>query len=520
MPNTAIRRALISVSNKDNILPFAQSLHELNIEILSTGGTAQLLREHNLPVVEVADYTGFPEIMDGRIKTLHPKIHGGLLGRAGTDDNIMQTHAITAIDLLVVNLYPFQQVIQEPDCSLATAIENIDIGGPTMLRAGAKNCDRVTVLIDPQDYAKVLTALQTNGNTDKALRLRLARKVFAYCAEYDAVIAKYFNAHNQSTALPSLFYCQFNKVQDLRYGENPQQKAALYKDDKTIAGTVVNSEQLQGKALSYNNIVDAETALCCVQSFPHKFACTIVKHADPCGIGIGHTQLEAYENALATDPTSSFGGVIAFNQTLNKQVAEEIISKQFVEVIIAPAADIAAQTVLKQKPNVRLLCCGHSEKSNLPQYGLKRINGGLLLQEVDSDNITAADLQIVSERQPSKQELTDLLFAWNAVKYVRSNAIVYAKNERALSISGGQTSRVDCVRFANIKANDNNVSLQDAVMASDAFFPFPDGIEIAAKAGISAVIQPGGSIRDDKVITAVNKAEMAMVFTGIRHFRH
>ncbi len=510
-----IRRALFSVSDKTGIIELAQALIALNIELLSTGGTAQLLRDNNIAVTEVSSHTGFPEIMAGRVKTLHPKIHGGLLGRRGIDDDIMQQHSIAPIDLLVVNLYPFQQTIAQVDCPLTEAIENIDIGGPAMLRAAAKNHAAVTVVVDPNDYASVLKEMTNSGNTTAETRFALARKAFAYTAQYDAAISNYLGSRDNE--YPADFTVQLHKLQDLRYGENPHQTAAFYSNDKITSGSIVTANQIQGKELSYNNIADTDAALECVKCFAEP-ACVIVKHANPCGVAIDDDLLTAYHRAFSTDKTSAFGGIIAFNRELDDITLTAILQQQFVEVIIAPTITQQAIAVAAEKKNVRLLACGALQKIN--QYDFKRVSGGLLIQQQDIHELTVDQLQIVSKRQPTTQELSDCLFAWKVAQFVKSNAIVYAKNNMTIGIGAGQMSRVISAKIASMKAAEENLTVAGSVMASDAFFPFRDGIDTAAKAGIRAVIQPGGSIRDDDVIAAADEADMAMIFTGIRHFRH
>ncbi len=517
-----VRRALISVSDKTGVIEFAQQLTELGVEILSTGGTAKLLAEKNIPVTEVSSYTGFPEMMDGRIKTLHPKIHGALLGRRGTDDAIMEEHDIIAIDLLAVNLYPFEQTVAKDDCTLPLAIENIDIGGPTMLRAAAKNHNDVTVVVDHNDYARVISALKTSKGTDYDLRFELATKTFSHTAKYDGAISNYLSARlnnkEQADDFPQTYSVQFRKAQDMRYGENPHQKAAFYVEENASEASVSTATQIQGKELSFNNVADTDAALECVKSFSAP-ACVIVKHANPCGVAKADNILEAYNRAYQTDPTSAFGGIIAFNRELDKATASAIIERQFVEVIIAPKVSADAKQVISGKQNVRLLECGEWN-TQYPALDYKRVNGGLLLQDRDLGSITANDLKVVSKRTPSEQEIRDLLFCWNVAKFVKSNAIVYAKNEQTIGVGAGQMSRVYSAKIAGIKAADENLQVKGSVMASDAFFPFRDGIDSAAEAGITAVIQPGGSMRDDEVIAAADEHDMAMVFTGMRHFRH
>ncbi len=519
-----IQRALISVSDKTGIVDFAKTLSEKDIEILSTGGTAKLLAEQGVNVIEVSDYTGFPEMMDGRVKTLHPKIHGGILGRRGTDDAIMQQHGIGAIDLIVVNLYPFEQTVANPDCDLATAIENIDIGGPTMLRAAAKNHASVTVVVDSMDYQRVLNEMDANGGAiSDATRFDLAVKTFEHTANYDGAIANYLGAIDESgskTRFPRTINLQFNKTQEMRYGENPHQNAAFYIEQAPEIGTIATSRQLQGKELSYNNIGDTDAALECVKQYNEQPTCVIVKHANPCGVAKGHTLLEAYNRAYSTDPESAFGGIIAFNRELDAATAKAIIDRQFVEVIIAPVVSDEALEVVAEKKNVRVLTCGDWSAQECNSFDFKRVNGGLLVQDRDMGMVRADELKIVTERQPTEQELADLFFTWRVAKYVKSNAIVYGKDGMTIGVGAGQMSRVNSARIAGIKAEHAGLEVPGSVMASDAFFPFRDGIDNAASAGITAVIQPGGSMRDEEVIAAANEHGMAMVFTGMRHFRH
>jgi len=516
------QRALISVSDKTGIIDFVRILRELNVDILSTGGTARLLTAQGLTVTEVSDYTGFPELMDGRVKTLHPRIHGGLLGRRGIDDDIMAEHDIAPIDLLVVNLYPFEQTVADPAADLAQAIENIDIGGPAMLRAGAKNFERVAVIVDPADYTALIEELRDQGKISQQTRFNLACKAFAHTARYDGAIANYlgsFDAHGARKLFPSQLTRQWRKRQDMRYGENPHQQAAFYIDPDAKGASVASADQLQGKALSYNNIADTDAAVACVREFAQP-ACVIVKHANPCAVAIASTPMQAYERAFATDPTSSFGGIIAFNREVDEATATAILERQFVEVIIAPQVSDSARSVLAGKPNVRVLACGSFDEADTKAWELRSVRGGLLVQERDTRTITAAELQVVSLRSPTAQELDDLLFAWKVVKHVKSNAIIYAKEGRTLGIGAGQMSRVYSARIAAIKAADEGLAISGSVLASDAFFPFRDGIDAAAAIGVTAVIQPGGSIRDPEVIAAADEHGIAMVFTGVRHFRH
>lgn len=517
-----IKRALISVSDKTGILEFAQSLAEKNIEILSTGGTAKLLMENKVPVTEVSSYTGFPEMMDGRIKTLHPKIHGGILARRGTDEAVMEQHGIQGIDLLVVNLYPFEATIANPDCALADAIENIDIGGPTMLRAAAKNHNDVTVIVEPEDYSKVLQQLEQQQGTDYQLRYQLAWKTFAHTAKYDAAISNYLgqrvNNLEQPEAFPESFSVQFKKAQTMRYGENPHQAAAFYTELNPQEASVSTAVQIQGKELSFNNVADTDAALECVKQFEQP-ACVIVKHANPCGVAVAEDILTAYDKAFQTDPTSAFGGIIAFNRELTPETAKQIVDRQFVEVIIAPKVSERAKVIVAEKKNVRLLECGEWQQS-LPAWDYKKVNGGLLVQDRDLGEITQGDLKVVSKVQPTAEQIEDLLFCWKVAKSVKSNAIVYANKLQTIGVGAGQMSRVYSAKVAGIKAADEGLEVKGCVMASDAFFPFRDGIDAAAEAGISAIIQPGGSMRDQEVIDAANEHGMAMVFTGMRHFKH
>jgi phosphoribosylaminoimidazolecarboxamide formyltransferase/IMP cyclohydrolase len=519
-----ITRALISVSDKTGIEDFAKALHERGVEILSTGGTAGLLAKAGIPVVEVSDYTGFPEMMDGRVKTLHPKVHGGILGRRGTDEAVMKEHAIPPIDLVVVNLYPFEQTISRRDCDLAMAIENIDIGGPTLLRAAAKNYAAVTVVVDSADYPRLLEELeQNNGGVSDATRFELAVKTFERTACYDGAIANYLGAHNREgdeTVFPHTMNLQFCQVQTMRYGENPHQRAAFYVEHKPREASVSTTTQLQGKELSYNNVADTDAALECVKSFGEGPACVIVKHANPCGVALGKTPLEAYDHAFRTDPTSAFGGIIAFNRPLDAETAGAIIERQFVEVIIAPSVDEDALPVLAAKKNVRVLSCGEWDDVPVPGLDFKRVNGGLLVQDRDLGKVRATDLKVVTKRAPTEHEARDLLFAWRVGKFVKSNAIVYCRDAMTIGVGAGQMSRVYSARVAALKAADEGLQVKGSVMASDAFFPFRDGIDQAAEAGIVAVIQPGGSMRDEEVIAAADEHGMAMVFTGMRHFRH
>lgn len=517
-----IKRALVSVSDKTGIVEFASQLASRDIIILSTGGTARLLADAGIEVIEISDYTGFPEIMDGRVKTLHPKIHGGLLARRGTDDAVMAENNIEPIDLVVVNLYPFEAIVNQSDCTLADAIENIDIGGPTMLRSAAKNHAYVGAVVDAADYENIIDEIDNHdGSLTDETRFYLAQKVFAHTANYDANVSNYLGAistDGEDLDYPLTFTSQFRKLQELRYGENPHQTAAFYTQQTPPSGTIAASEQRQGKALSYNNIADTDAALECVLSY-QEAACVIVKHANPCGVAVGENVRQAYERAYQTDPISAFGGIIAFNCPLDEETAKAIIERQFVEVIIAPSVSKEALDVLSVKENIRVLEAGIRE-TVLQQLTMKRVSGGLLIQDNDRGFIERDDLTIVSKRPPTEKEFEDLLFAWKVVKYVKSNAIVYAKDKQTIGIGAGQMSRIYSARIAAIKAEDEGLEVSGSVMASDAFFPFRDGIDAAAKAGVTAIIQPGGSIRDDEVIAAADEANMAMVFTSMRHFLH
>ncbi len=516
-----ISRALISVSDKTGIIEFCQQLSELNVEIISTGGTAKLLQDNNIPVVEISNYTGFPEMMDGRVKTLHPKVHGGILGRRDIDQAVMQDNDIKPIDLVVVNLYPFQQTVANPDCDLATAIENIDIGGPTMIRAAAKNHKDVTIIVDPTDYQQTIDSIQATGGMDDASRFNFAVKTFEHTAQYDGAIANYLGSIQDSgdkADFSRTINLQFKQKQVMRYGENPHQKAAFFTEENTIPGSISTATQLQGKELSYNNIADTDAALECVKQFSDQAACVIVKHANPCGVALGDNILEAYKRAYQTDPESAFGGIIAFNRPLDIETAKAITERQFVEVIIAPGINDDALAVVASKKNLRLLDSGQWETNNAERQDFKRVNGGLLVQTVDNE--LYADLTVVTKRQPTEQEMQDLLFTWNVAKFVKSNAIIYGKNNMTIGVGAGQMSRVNSARIAGIKAEQAGLEVTGSVMASDAFFPFRDGLDNAASVGIRAVIQPGGSMRDEEVIQAANEHDIAMVFTGMRHFRH
>lgn len=516
-----IRRALISVSDKASIVDFAKSLSDLGVELLSTGGTFRLLKEQQIPVTEVSDYTGFPEMMDGRVKTLHPKIHGGILARRGKDDETLKTHDINPIDLVVVNLYPFQETVAKDGVTLADAIENIDIGGPTMLRAAAKNHADVAVVVNHGDYDQVLTEMAANGGalSDKT-RFDLACKAFEHTAQYDGAIANFLGTRliDEENTFPRTFNQQFERQEVLRYGENSHQRSAFYTESNPTQGTIASAKQLNGKALSYNNIADTDAALETV-SLLEEPACVIVKHANPCGVATSENLLEAYEKAFATDPESAFGGIIAFNRELDGITAKTICEKQFVEVIIAPSVSEEALTTVQAKKNVRLLSCGEITPPKTG-FDIKKVGGGLLVQDKDTGLTTAEELKVVTTLKPTNDQIKDLLFAYRVAKMVKSNAIVYAANQQTVGVGAGQMSRVNSARIAAIKAEHAGLEVKGAVMASDAFFPFRDGIDNAAAAGIKCIIQPGGSIRDDEIIEAANEHGIAMVFTGMRHFRH
>ena len=532
---TTIKRALISVSDKTGIIELAQALIKLNVEILSTGGTAKLFRDNHIAVTEVGDYTGFPEMLDGRVKTLHPKVHGGILGRRDLPEHVatMHAHDIPNIDMVVVNLYPFEATVAKPNCTLEDAIENIDIGGPAMVRSAAKNWQHVAVLTDASQYTDFLTELQANlptkpmGAASRASLFKLSVAAFNRISNYDAAISDYlssFNDDGSRNAFPAQTNSRFVKLQDLRYGENPHQKAAFYRDLHPAPGSLVTAQQLQGKELSYNNIADADAAWEAVKSF-NSTACVIVKHANPCGVALGASAFEAYSKAFQTDPSSAFGGIIAFNITVDKAAAEAV-SKQFVEVLIAPDFTADALAIFAAKANVRVL------KIALPKGGnsayeqgrnaqdLKRVGSGILIQTADNHEIAESDLKIISAKLPTPAQLQDMLFAWNIAKYVKSNAIVFCGNGMTLGVGAGQMSRIDSTKIAIIKAQNAGLSLQNSVVASDAFFPFRDGIDALAAAGAACVIHPGGSMRDEEVIAAANEHGLVMVTTGIRHFRH
>ena len=512
-----VRRALVSVSDKSDLIPFISGLAELGVEIISTGGTARQLRDAGIDAIDVSDKTGFPEIMDGRVKTLHPTIHGGLLGRRGTDEDVMDEHGIEPIDMLVVNLYPFEQTIARDDATIDDAIENIDIGGPAMIRAASKNHDAVVVVVDPADYDDVLGKLRNEALLLEERR-RLAAKAYAHTAAYDTAITKYLSRSLGDKPFGKCFLHAGSLVETLRYGENPHQDAAFYIDQQAAAGSLATANQLQGKALSYNNIADSDAALECVRQFEAP-ACVIVKHANPCGVAVADDILGAYEKAFSTDPTSAFGGIIAFNRPLDVNTAKAIIDRQFVEVIVAPSVDNDAAAVTAAKKNVRVLVTGDAGKSQ-DTFEYKKVGGGLLVQNTDRGRITAADLKVVSKRIPTAEQIQDMLFAWTVVKYVKSNAIIFCKDNMTLGVGAGQMSRVYSTKVAALKAADEGLELKGSVMASDAFFPFRDGIDTAAETGISAIIQPGSSMRDNEVIQAADEHGLAMVFTGMRHFRH
>ncbi|PXZ05741.1 bifunctional phosphoribosylaminoimidazolecarboxamide formyltransferase/IMP cyclohydrolase [Gilliamella apicola] len=524
-----IRRALLSVSDKTGIIEFAKALSVRNIELLSTGGTAKLLIDNHIPVTEVADYTGFPEMMDGRVKTLHPKIHGGILGRRGIDDEVMKQHQIAPIDMVVVNLYPFAKTVADPKCSLEDAIENIDIGGPTMVRSAAKNNKDVAIVVDCRDYSTIIDMLDQQQNClSFKYRFSLAIKAFEHTAQYDGMIANYFgklvppyygDRDKPAGEFPRTLNLQFIKKQDMRYGENSHQQAAFYVEEHLEQGSIATAKQVQGKELSYNNIADTDAALECVKSFAEP-ACVIVKHANPCGVAVSDNILNAYLNAFKTDPTSAFGGIIAFNRPLDAKTAQTIVDKQFVEVIIAPSVDQDALAITQTKKNVRVLECGQWSGSAVASLDFKRVNGGLLVQDRDLGMVTQEQLTVVTKRQPTEKELSDALFCWKVAKFVKSNAIVYAKDNMTIGIGAGQMSRVYSAKIAGIKAQDENLEVAGSVVASDAFFPFRDGVDAAAAVGVTCVIQPGGSIRDDEVIQAANEHNIAMIFTNMRHFRH
>ena len=516
------RQALISVSDKSGAVELARVLHACEIGILSTGGTAKLLREAGVPVVEIGDYTGFPEMLDGRVKTLHPKVHAGILARRDLPAHMqaMTRANLATIDLVIVNLYPFVQTISAAGCTLEEAIENIDIGGPTMVRAAAKNWQHVVIVTDPADYPALVAEMQSaNGAISVETRYRLARKAFSHTAAYDGAISDYLTATDidgARHAFPGQINMSFAKIQDLRYGENPHQQAAFYRDLDAVPGALSNYRQLQGKELSYNNIADADAAWECVKTFEQP-ACVIIKHANPCGVGVADGTAQAYRRAFKTDPTSAFGGIIAFNREIDLETAEAV-SQQFMEVLIAPRIAADAAAALAKKTNVRVLEVPIESGAN--RYDTKRIGGGLLVQTPDARNVQISDMRIVTKKQPAPRQLSDLLFAWRVAKFVKSNAIVFCGDGMTLGVGAGQMSRVDSARIASIKAENAGLSLKGSVVASDAFFPFRDGVDVVAKAGAAAIIQPGGSVRDDEVIAAADEHGVAMVLTGVRHFRH
>ncbi|MBU6468833.1 MAG: bifunctional phosphoribosylaminoimidazolecarboxamide formyltransferase/IMP cyclohydrolase [Betaproteobacteria bacterium] len=518
----AIERALISVSNKQGAVELARALHQRQIEILSTGGTARLLRDAGIPVIEVSNFTGFPEMLDGRVKTLHPKVHGGILARRDLTSHrdAMTLHGIQPIDLVVVNLYPFKETVANPECTLEEAIENIDIGGPAMVRSAAKNHTHVTVLTDPNDYALVLQEMKDQHNeVSSATRFRLAVKAFSHTAEYDGMIANYLSCIEEGEAnqgYPERLHLTFARQQSLRYGENPHQSAAFYRDIHAPHGLLSDYTQLQGKELSYNNIADSDAAWDCVRTLTGP-GCVIVKHANPCGVALAKSAHEAYQRAYATDPTSAFGGIIAFNCKVDEKTAKAL-QQQFVEVVLAPEYDKKALSLFKEKANIRVLQIPLTQAFN--GWDMKRVGGGLLIQTPDHITLDEGQLRVVTKKQPTAAQMDDLRFAFHVAKYVKSNAIVFCRDGQTLGVGAGQMSRVDSTRIASRKALDAGLSLERSVVASDAFFPFRDGIDVIAKAGVSAIIQPGGSIKDQEVIAAADEHGIAMVLTGLRHFRH
>ncbi len=521
---TPVRQALLSVSDKTGLVDFARALAARGVALLSTGGTARALAAAGIAVTDVGSYTGFPEILDGRVKTLHPKVHAGILARRDVPAHVaaLAEHAIPTIDLVVVNLYPFRETVARAGCTLDEAIENIDIGGPSMVRAAAKNWPHVGVVVDPADYAGVVDELATSGALSSATRFRLMRKAFAHTAAYDGAIANWLTARDAAggvAAWPDDFHCTGAKVQDLRYGENPHQSAAFYRDEAPVSGSIATYRQLQGKELSYNNIADGDAAWECVKTFTET-ACVIVKHANPCGVAIAATTLDAYRRAFATDPTSAFGGIIAFNREVDAATIEALAA-QFVEVVIAPAYTADALALIAKKINVRVLAIAVAAGSNAANpWDMKRVGGGFLLQSPDVDHVTGDVLRVVTRREPTAAELRDLLFVWRVARFVKSNAIVYGRDGQTLGVGAGQMSRVDSARIAAIKAASAGLSLAGSAAASDAFFPFRDGLDVVADNGATAVIQPGGSLRDAEVIAAADERGLAMVFTGTRHFRH
>ncbi len=519
-----IKQALLSVSDKKGVVDFARGLASRGVKLLSTGGTAKALAEAGLPVTDVGSYTGFPEMLDGRVKTLHPKVHGGILARRdlAAHRDALSAHGIPTIDLVVVNLYPFRETVAKPGCTLDDAIENIDIGGPSMVRAAAKNWQHVGVVVDPSDYAPLLEELAaTAGELSDSTRFRLMQKAFAHTASYDGAIANWLTARapdGVAQDFPSSFHFAGEKVQDMRYGENPHQRAAFYRDEAPAKGTIATYRQLQGKELSYNNVADADAAWECVKTFAEP-ACVIVKHANPCGVALAGSTLEAYRTAFATDPTSAFGGIIAFNRAVDAATLDAVAA-QFLEVLIAPAFTEDALAAIARKANVRVLQVALPERETHNAFDLKRVGGGFLVQSADARNVAANELKVVTQKAPTAAQIADLLFAWRVAKFVKSNAIVYCGHGRTLGIGAGQMSRVDSTRIAAAKAANAGLSLAGSVVASDAFFPFRDGLDVVADQGATAVIQPGGSMRDNEVIAAADERGIAMVFTGVRHFRH
>ncbi len=524
----SVTQALLSVSDKAGLVDFARGLAQLGVRLLSTGGTAKALADAGLPVTEIGEYTGFPEMLDGRVKTLHPKVHAGILARRDVPAHAaaLEMHGIPPIDLVVVNLYPFRATVASAACTLDEAIENIDIGGPAMVRAAAKNWQHVGVVVDPADYPALLAELAANGKAlSAATRFALARKAFSHTASYDGAISNWLTARGPdgaAGAFPDRFNLQALKMQDLRYGENPHQKAAFYRDENPAAGTIATYRQLQGKELSYNNVADSDAAWECVKTFAAFEAsagCVIVKHANPCGAAIAGTPLEAYRKALATDPVSAYGGIIAFNRPVDAQTLEAV-SAQFLEVLIAPGYTADALAVIGHKKNVRVLEVAPATDESPPQLDLKRVGGGLLLQSADARNVAPSEIRVVTRKAPTPEQVRDLMFAWRVAKFVKSNAIVHCRDGQTLGIGAGQMSRVDSARIAASKANAATLSLEGSAVASDAFFPFRDGLDVVADNGAVAVIQPGGSVRDDEVIAAADERGIAMAFTGVRHFRH
>lgn len=520
MSDVRLKTALLSVSDKSDLVGLAETLNSLGVHMMSTGGTFKQLSDAGFDVQEVSDYTGFPEMMDGRVKTLHPKVHGGLLGRRGMDDSVMAEHDIQGIDLLVVNLYPFEETVAKDPSNTPEIIENIDIGGPAMLRSAAKNFDSVAVVVDPSDYADLVEELnRTGGSLSAETRFKLAVKAFEMVARYDAAIANHLSSLTSSDSYSDSLTVQFKRQQSLRYGENPHQSAAFYVEQNPPAGSIASATQHQGKELSYNNIADTDAALQCVQSFDEP-ACVIVKHANPCGVAQSADAMQAYDRAFKTDPTSAFGGIIAFNREVDEKLASEITERQFSEVIAAPAFTESALGVFKGKKNVRILQVTDADGSSALTVDYKRVAGGLLVQDADIPLLDQENLRVVTKREPSDKEYQDLMFAWTVSKYVKSNAIVYAKDLMTIGVGAGQMARVTSAIIAGIKAGNEGLEVRGSVMASDAFFPFRDSIDAAAEEGITAIVQPGGSMRDQEVIDAADEAGMTMVFTGMRHFRH